>query len=74
LSNGDNNGDGVKGTAYVTVMSFGQYQKSQETLCAAYRSGVLLEIKALKNLFIASITLSTAIISIWMYIVNMRLV
>ena len=72
MSNGDNNGDGTRGTAYVTTSGFEQYQKSQETLCSAYRSGVLSEIKALKNLFIASITLSTAIISIWMYIINVR--
>jgi len=59
-------------TGHVTRNEFKEYQKNQELLCAAYRSGVLSEIKALKNLFIASITLSTAIISIWMYIINVR--
>lgn len=68
--NGD--GEGVASALgdYLTRLEFMEYKDHQNRLCDAYREGMRNDLKALRNLFIGSLSISTLIITLWQYILT----
>ena len=54
----------------VTRVEFNEYKDGNANFCRATQEGIHSEIKALKNLFIGAVGLSTAIITVWQYILH----
>ena len=54
----------------VTRVEFEEFKEGNRAYCQATQQTTIAKIEGLRNLFIGAIGLSTAIITIWMYVLN----
>ena len=66
----NNDGDGGGVVSFVPITEFREYKRAQETLCSAYREAMKSEIKHGTDSIKTALAISTAILSIVIFLVN----